>query len=457
MASPWHHHGTTMAPWRLIAHKEMIAMLETWEPMLKSMYEPEEKVSIGEKNPRCNGWCCFKFSFLATFLLRCSLLTAEKGFELRHSDTITVCMLNVVYVHLFIYINSYSSFLKQHFAIPKLLCCWDEHFQSTLQCGEMVKAWTFHTVIFFPPGRVAGTCRAKEQLDCSCGFGAKVSNVYEIMKWKFQVNLQLTSWKALGWVQRIIIEFLSCQLFCILGNRQLEVQKAPLMHLIQAAHEVRSTCKRCRESTRYAWRGVLPIEGIEGAVGQSCLEPGTGFQSLLRRRHNAPVPCWQSNTEAVRFHPARISWGSTCFTRSSAELWHDVAPTIFGVKETVRQAIRVQFSGHIQCSFDCFVLYSSGKVGQADVIATENTTYLNESLKLRIKSQKQKTPRETQEPKNNLEKSKKANIDCHGVLVKKPWCAFFWRAYFSGVVLVFSRFLGFGVVSFFRNFPHFIL
>ena len=48
----------------------------------------------------------------------------------------------------------------------------------------------------------------------------------------------------------------------------------------------------------------LPIEGIEGAVGQSCLEPGTGFQSLLRRRHNAPVPCWQSNTEAVRFHPA---------------------------------------------------------------------------------------------------------------------------------------------------------
>lgn len=106
MASPWHHHGTTMAPWRLIAHKEMIAMLETWEPMLKSMYEPEEKVSIGEKNPRCNGWCCFKFSFLATFLLRCSLLTAEKGFELRHSDTITVCMLNVVY-YTFIYIHKF--------------------------------------------------------------------------------------------------------------------------------------------------------------------------------------------------------------------------------------------------------------------------------------------------------------------------------------------------------------
>lgn len=157
----------------------MIAMLETWEPMLKSMYEPEEKVSIGEKNPRCNGWCCFKFSFLATFLLRCSLLTAEKGFELGHSDTITVCMLNVVYVHLFIYINSYSSFLK-HFAIPKLICCWDEHFQSTLQCREMVKAWTFHTVIFFPPGRVAGTCRAKEQLDCSCG--AKEQRFWKFMK-----------------------------------------------------------------------------------------------------------------------------------------------------------------------------------------------------------------------------------------------------------------------------------
>lgn len=154
----------------------------------------------------------------------------------------------------------------KHFAIPKLIGCWDEHFQSTLQCGEMVKAWTFHTVIFFPPGRVAGTCRAKEQLDCSCGFGAKVLKVYEIIKWKFQVNLQLTSWKALGWVQRIIIEFFSCQLFCILGNRQLEVQKAPLMHLIQAAHEVRSTCKRCRESTRYAWRGCQ-LKGLKGQSG----------------------------------------------------------------------------------------------------------------------------------------------------------------------------------------------
>lgn len=101
--------------------------------------------------------------------------------------------------------------------------------------------------------------------------GAKVLKVYEIMKWKFQVNLQLTSWKALGWVQRSIIEFLSCQLFCILGNRQLEVQKAPLMHLIQAAHEVRSTCKRCRESTRYAWRGVIPflcqLKGLKGQSG----------------------------------------------------------------------------------------------------------------------------------------------------------------------------------------------
>lgn len=146
-----------------------------------------------------------------------------------------------------------------------------------------------------------------------------------------------------------------------------------------------------------------PVPGLKGQWGQS-LPPGTGFQSLLQHLHNAPVP-WQSVPQK-QFGSTQhqLRFGLLYEILSYDMMWH---PLFLGFK--------TQYGRPSECTFrDAFnvvftvssCLYTSGKVGQADVTATENTTYLNKRLKLIRNSQKQKTPQETKEPKQAREVQK---------------------------------------------------
>lgn len=183
----------------------------------------------------------------------------------------------------------------------------------------MVKAWTFQTVIFFPPGRVAGTCRAKEQLDCSCGFGAKVLKVYEITNWKFQVNLQLTSLKALGWVQR---------------NYHWVPLVSTVFHLgKQATWTTESTSHAHHSSGTRGEEYLQEMQGIYEVCNRHGVIPfqdwrgsgGSLFRQELGSNHSFNIYTMHLFLGS-RFHrsssvPPSISWGSACFTRSSAMTW----------------------------------------------------------------------------------------------------------------------------------------